>query len=33
MYQEKSRVDKIKYISLAGMIGGFLLILLGIGLI
>jgi hypothetical protein len=33
MYRRSDRVDIVKYISMAGMLGGLLLILLGIGVI
>jgi hypothetical protein len=33
MYRHSNGVDVIKYISMAGMFGGLLLILLGIGVI
>lgn len=33
MYGQKHGIDIVKYISIAGMLGGFLLILLGIGML
>ncbi len=33
MYKRSDRVDIVKYISMAGMLGGLLLILLGTGIL
>jgi hypothetical protein len=33
VYKDSDRVDIVKYISMAGMLGGVLLILLGIGIL